>query len=251
MPRRAPDWLTARPVAHRGLHDFRRGVIENMPGAIQAAVEANFTIEVDLQLSADFEAMVHHDDALGRLAEGSAPLRQLTAAELKQAAFKATPERMLTLGELCDLVGGRVPLLLEVKSQFDGDRALVARMAQVLAGYTGPAAVMSFDPDQVLALRQGVPQRPRGITAQRNYDDPYWHHLPQPQRDAMLHLRHGLATRPHFVAYRVGDLPAPAPWIAKNLFGCALLAWTVRTPAQRERAANYADQMIFEGFRPD
>src|SRR3979490_2975983 len=71
---RAPDWLTARPVAHRGLHDAARGVIENMPAAAQAAISGNFSIECDIQLTADGEAMVHHDDALGRLTEGSGAL---------------------------------------------------------------------------------------------------------------------------------------------------------------------------------
>src|SRR3954454_15686493 len=125
---RAPDWLTARPVAHRGLHDLARGIVENMPGAAQAAVDGRFAIECDIQLSADGEAMVHHDDALGRLTEGSDALADKTAAELKQVAFRSTPERMMTLGELCALIAGRVPLLIEVKSRFDGDRRLVARM---------------------------------------------------------------------------------------------------------------------------
>ena len=35
---RAPDWLTARPVAHRGLHVRISGIIENMPGAAAAAI---------------------------------------------------------------------------------------------------------------------------------------------------------------------------------------------------------------------
>ena len=64
---RAPAWLTARPVAHRGLHDLARGVVENMPGAITAAIAGNFSIEVDLQLSADGEAMVHHDGDLDKV----------------------------------------------------------------------------------------------------------------------------------------------------------------------------------------
>ena len=154
---RAPDWLTARPVAHRGLHDRARGIIENMPGAAAAAVAANFAIECDIQLSADGEAMVHHDFALDRLTEGSGPLRDKTAAELKQVVFKDTPEKMMSLGDLCALVAGRVPLMIEVKSHFDGDRKLVARMADVLASYDGPAAGMSFDPDQVMALRELIP----------------------------------------------------------------------------------------------
>ena len=127
---RAPDWLTARPVAHRGLHDRARGIIENMPGAAQAAIDANFGIECDIQLTADGEAMVHHDDALGRLTEGSGALLGMTAAELKAVRFKDTSERMMSLGDLCALVAGRVPLVIEVKSHFDGDRKLVARMAR-------------------------------------------------------------------------------------------------------------------------
>lgn len=248
---RAPGWLTARPIAHRGLHDRARGVIENMTGAISAAVAGRFGIEVDIQLSADGEAMVHHDDALGRLTDGSGALTTLSAAELKRVRFKDTSERMMTVGDLCDLVAGRVPLLIEVKSHFDGDRRLVKRLTQVLASYRGPVAAMSFDPDQVQALRQAMPELPRGITAQRTYDDPYWTELSPAQRDGMLYLRHGLRTQPHFVAYWVQQLPAPAPWIARHVFGCPLLTWTVRSPEQRERAARYADQMIFEGFVPD
>ena len=164
---RAPDWLTARPVAHRGLHDIARGIVENMPAAAQAAIDGNFAIECDIQLSSDGEAMVHHDNALGRLTEGSGPLLSKTAAELKAIQFKNTPERMMTLGDLCALVAGRVPLVIEVKSHFDGDRRLVKRMAEVLASYSGTAVGMSFDPDQVLALRELIPGLARGIVAER------------------------------------------------------------------------------------
>ena len=247
---RAPGWLTARPVAHRGLHDRARGIIENMPSAAQAAIDANFGIECDIQLTADGEAMVHHDDALGRLTEGSGALLGMTAAELKAVRFNDTSERMMSLGDLCALVAGRVPLVIELKSHFDGDRRLVARMAEVLASYRGPVAGMSFDPDQVLALRALMPELLRGIVAERSYDEADWPDATPAQRESMLHLRHALRTRPHFVAYWIDELPAPAPWIARNIFGLPLLTWTVRTPEQRARAARYADQMIFEGFRP-
>jgi glycerophosphoryl diester phosphodiesterase len=247
---RAPDWLTARPVAHRGLHDIARGIVENMPGAIDAAIAGRFAIEVDIQLAGDGEAMVHHDDALGRLTEGSGKLIDKTAAELKSVAFKDTSERMMTLADLCARVAGRVPLVIEVKSHFDGDRRLVKRMVEVLQTYSGPVVGMSFDPDQVLALRETMPKLLRGIVAQRSYDDGYWAKLTSAQRASMLHLRHGFRTEPHFVAFWIDQLPAPAPWIARNIFGCPLLAWTVRTEDQRARVARFADQMIFEGFSP-
>jgi glycerophosphoryl diester phosphodiesterase len=245
---RAPDWLTARPVAHRGLHDLSRGIVENMPAAAHAAVAGQFAIECDIQVSADGEAMVHHDDALGRLTEGSGRLRDKTAAELKTVPFKATSERMMTLTELCALVAGRVPLVIEVKSHFDGDRKLVKRMADVLSSYEGPAVGMSFDPDQVTALRELIPSRPRGIVAERHYSAEDWPEASPAQRHDMTHLRHFFRSQPDFVAFYVDELPSPAPWIARNILRCPLLTWTVRTPDQRARAGRYADQMIFEGF---
>ena len=247
---RAPQWLTARPVAHRGLHDVSRGIVENMPAAAKAAISGNFAIECDIQLTADGEAMVHHDDALGRLTEGGGALLTKTAAELKAVRFKNTAERMMTLTDLCDLVAGRVPLVIEVKSHFDRDRKLVRRMAEVLSTYEGPAVGMSFDPDQVSALRELIPSRPRGIVAEHDYTAEDWPEASPSQRRDMTHLRHFFRTQPDFVAYWVNEMPSLAPWLARNLFRCPLLAWTVRTPEQRARAGRHADQMIFEGFVP-
>ena len=244
------DWLTARPVAHRGLHDARAGVIENTPAAIGAAVAANYAVEVDLQITADNEAMVHHDDVLGRLTEGHSALAALTAAELKQTPFRSTTDRMLTLAELCDLIGGRVPLLLELKSRFDGDDRLVTRAAAVMAGYNGLFAAMSFDPALVTALRLQAPWMQRGIVAERWYSHPEWASLSRQQKWIMGNLLHILQTRPHFIAYHVKDLPAAAPLIARYALGMPLLTWTVRSAEDRQCAAKWASQMIFEGFRP-
>ncbi|MBY0382223.1 MAG: glycerophosphodiester phosphodiesterase [Xanthobacteraceae bacterium] len=250
MASRAPAWLTAQPIAHRGLHNRDEGVIENTPSAFTAAIAHGFAIETDLQLTADGEAVAFHDDRLERLTESSADIRTLTATELKQVRFKQTADHMFTLDELCAFAAGRVPLVLEVKSRFDGDRRLVRRIAEILAKYDGPAALMSFDPDQVMAIRELAPKIPRGIVAERYYREEEWQALPPGKIRDMLHLRHAFRTQPHFIAYWINELPAPAPWIARNLFGCALLTWTVRTPEQRARAAREADQMIFEGFVP-
>src|SRR5215472_19131245 len=145
-----------------------------MPAAAEAAIAGNFAIECDIQLTADGEVMVHHDDELGRLTEGSGALLAKTAAELKAVPFKDTAERMMSLAELCALVAGRVPLVIELKSHFDGDRRLVMRMAEVLSSYQGPAVGMSFDPDHVVALRELVTSRPRGIVAERRYTAQDW-----------------------------------------------------------------------------
>ncbi|HEY6028873.1 MAG TPA: glycerophosphodiester phosphodiesterase family protein, partial [Pseudolabrys sp.] len=158
----ALDWLTARPVAHRGLHEASRGVIENTASAFAAAIAGGYGIECDVQLSRDGEAMVHHDGALGRLTEGQARLTDLTAAELKAVPFRQTADRMLTLGDLCTLVAGRVPLLVEIKSRFDGDLRLTQRVAEQFASYNGPVAAMSFDPAPIACLREIAPRLTRG-----------------------------------------------------------------------------------------
>jgi glycerophosphoryl diester phosphodiesterase len=101
-----------------------------------------------------------------------------------------------------------------------------------------------------MGLRKTMPELPRGIVAQSVYTAADWPDATAAQRAGMRHLKHAFLTRPHFVAYWVNDLPAAAPWIARHLFGLPLLTWTVRTAEQRARAARYADQMIFEGFKP-
>jgi glycerophosphoryl diester phosphodiesterase len=191
------DWLIARPIAHRGLHDAS-GAVENTATAFGAAIAGGYGIECDLQVSADGEAMVHHDDALGRLTEGSGRLASLSAAEIKKVRFKQGNDHILTLAELCELVAGRAMLTLELKSHFDGDRRLVERLAAVLANYAGPVAAMSFDPAMVEMLRHSAPYVTRGIVAQRRYDD--WPELSPGERRSMELMLHVGSTRPQFVA---------------------------------------------------
>ena len=241
------DWLTARPIAHRGLHD---GVtaIENTASAFQAAIDGGFAIETAVQITADGDAMVHHDFALGRLTLGSRQLAAMTAVGLKEVPFKATSDRMMTLGELCEFVEGRVPLLIELKSRFDGDLRLAKRAAEVVRSYAGPAALMSFDPVPIEALREIAPALPRGIVAERHYE--HSECLSASQKRSLASLLHLPRSRPHFVAYHVKDLPSPGPWIARHVLRLPLLTWTVRNEEDRRRARKQADQMIFEGFRP-
>jgi glycerophosphoryl diester phosphodiesterase len=244
------DWLVARPVAHRGLHDGK-SIIENTPAAFAAAIAGRYGIECDLQVTADGEAMVHHDDALGRLTEGNARLDAMTAAQLKRIPLKTGTDRMITLGELCDLAAGRSPLVIELKSHFDRDQRLVTRAADVLSRYHGPAAVMSFDPMQMAALRESAPALPRGIVAESRYrskgrPDRSW----AAARRQLAYAEQVLRVRPQFIAYAVKDLPSIMTVVAGKFFRLPILAWTVHSAMEWQRAERHADQMIFEGFRP-
>jgi glycerophosphoryl diester phosphodiesterase len=241
-------WLTEKPVAHRGLHDISAGIVENTASAFNAALAGGYAIETDVQISADGEAMVHHDGALGRLTEGDAKLATLTAAEIKAVRFKVGSDRILALGELCELVGARTTLVIELKSNYDGDTRIAARTAEVIKNYRGPAALMSFDPRQIETVRALAPDITRGIVAECSYDD--WDGLTDAQRRSFALFLHAPRSRPQFIAYSGADLPAPIPTIARKVFGLPVLTWTIRSEAERQRVLRYADQVIFEAFRP-
>jgi glycerophosphoryl diester phosphodiesterase len=249
----APSWLTARPVAHRGLHTAQRGIVENTLPAALAAVEHGFSIEVDLQLSRDGEVIVFHDDTLERLTTGTGRVAARTAAELADIPFKVGTARIPTLAELLDTVAGRVPLVLELKSQWvrDPGTRLIAGVVAELAAYDGPVAAMSFDPDLVEGLRHAMPGLTRGIVADIATDPHEYGRLTTMERFALRHLLHAPRSRPDFVAYDVHALPMPGPALLRRVFGKPLLTWTVRTPDELAHARTYADQIIFEGFVPE
>jgi glycerophosphoryl diester phosphodiesterase len=245
-----PDlgWLTARPIAHRGLHDRAKGVVENSAPAFAAAVAADYAIECDLQVSADGQPMVFHDERLERLTGADGEVNARIAAELQTLELSGSGEHMQTLPELLDQVAGRVPLVIEIKSRFDGDMTLADRAAALVADYAGHAALMSYDPAVVAHLARAWPEVPRGIVADRMID-PEWSALPLPRRLAMRHFTHLPETRPHFLSYEAAGLPA-AIARAFRQSGRPVICWTIRSEQQAMRATRYCDQITFEGFRP-
>jgi len=245
------DWLTKRPVAHRGLHDKSAGIIENTPGAVKAALSYGFAIEIDLQLSKDGEAMVFHDFTLDRLTTSKGRVSARTVKQLKRVNFTGTKDRMWTLTELLQLVQGLVPLVIEIKSQWENVGPLEKRVAEVLSTYSGPACVMSFNPHSVIALKEYAPTLPRGLVVGIFADTKEWAHLSAKQRFYRRHMFYGFQAKPDFISANVKNLPAIAPWIANSLLGLPLLCWTVRTEQDRRRAKRWADQITFEGFVPD
>jgi glycerophosphoryl diester phosphodiesterase len=246
-------WLTARPIAHRGLHDIRKGVLENTLTAAARAVERGFNIEVDLGLSADEAVVVFHDDTLDRLSGETGRVDRRTLAELREITLKGTSDRIPTLDELLALVDGRVGLCLELKSDFPRrpDERLVARVAEKLAAYRGPVVTKSFDPEVLVAAHRHMPGIAHGIVADDASDLGYYARFSRIERFALRHLLHAPRTRPDFVSYCCDDLPAPGPWIARRFFGRPVISWTVRDEATRRRVLASADQIVFEGFDPD
>ncbi|MBL8907626.1 MAG: glycerophosphodiester phosphodiesterase [Rhizobiales bacterium] len=240
------DWLVARPIAHRGLHDKAEGVLENTAAAFAEAVDHGYAIECDLQLSRDGEAMIFHDDTLERLTDATGPVIARPASELQKVAFKNSPARMQTLAEMLDQVAGRATLVIEIKSLWNGDNRLADRALSVLETYEGPCALMSFDPDIIAHVRERSPLTVRGIVADRT-TDAYYAHLPLERRLELRSLSHADRTRPHFVSFCAAELPFE-PVTRLRAAGLPIISWTIRTREQARHARRYSDQITFEGF---
>ena len=125
----APDparvaWLKGREYAHRGLHG--PGRVENSRAAFVAAIEAGMGIECDIQRSRDGWPMVFHDWDFARLLGRPDKGADLAAEEWRALRY-ADGEAPMSLPELLDLVAGRVPLLIEIKSRRGYDVALSCR----------------------------------------------------------------------------------------------------------------------------
>ena len=238
MARDRLRWLTARPIAHRGLHDPARGRPENSLAAFEAAVAGRYAIECDLHLASDGVPIVFHDNDLFRLTGVEGAVRDRTSAELGKLRLLGTQEWIPTLEELLNAVEGRVPLVIELKHIAGGDVGFADAVVEQLGRYDGPVALMSFDPPLVSDVKAAAPQLPRGLTACGDW------------RKGGEQLRAIRSLGADFVSYSIDDLPTWAPVVANRVLGIPLICWTVRTPAQLTKANAWTDQITFEGFLP-
>jgi glycerophosphoryl diester phosphodiesterase len=239
MPPSDLSWLTARPIAHRGLHDMNVRVWENTLPAFARAVERGFAIECDVHLTADDEVVVFHDTDLGRLTGTDGYVWQRTAAEMRALRIGQSGDHPPTLQELLELVAGKVPLIVELKGVPGRDAGLVDRVGRLLLDYGQPAAIMSFDHWLVRTFASRAPGIPGGLTA--------WGHSAKEVEVHFSMLAHDI----RFVSYCVDHLPNPFVSFVRSKLSLPVITWTVRDEVAVERSYAMADQITFEGIDPD
>lgn len=247
MTGNAPGWLTARPIAHRGLHDAQKP--ENTFFALRAAQAKNYGVEADVRLSRDGRVFVFHDDELDRLTFEKGFFRDLDSAQVQALRLRGG-ERIPALPEFLS-EGAKGPLILELKSDFDGDVSLAHAVAAALAGHRGPVALKSFDPTLIAVLRaQKNGPWPLGIVAQADYEDEDFENLSAAAKDGLARFVHVRETRPDFLSWRSSDLPNPTCELARACAKMPVMSWTVRSADQAAEVLRHADQIVFEGFDP-
>ncbi|MFM7335448.1 MAG: glycerophosphodiester phosphodiesterase family protein [Tabrizicola sp.] len=245
-----PESFLRLPIAHRALHDRARGVIENSASAIRAAVKAGYAIEIDLQLSSDGVPMVFHDEELDRLTEGTGLVNARTAADLGRIRLKGSTDTIPMLAEVLALIGGKVPLLIEIKDQTmvmgPTDGKLEAATAEALKGYQGDVALMSFNPHSIAHMARLAPHLPRGITTSA-YDPDDWAPLPAKVCDRLRPIPDFEATGSSFISHEGRDLARPRVAELKAQ-GARILCWTIRSAADEAKVRQVADNVTFEGY---
>ena len=243
------NWLVARPIAHRGLHNEKKGIVENCESAFAAAMKHGYAIECDIELTKDGEAVVFHDDEIDRLLDGTGKVGKFTIKELKEKKYRQGNDKIQTLAELLEQISGRSTLVIEIKSLWDEDMTLTHRATEVLADYQGSYALMSFDPHIVACLAERSPATIRGITADR-VTDPYYDKLSLARRMEMQSFSHLARTKPHFVSFDSNGLPFAAVDEIREQ-GNPVICWTIRSPEQAAQALRYSDQITFENYHPE
>ncbi|MCJ8140663.1 glycerophosphodiester phosphodiesterase family protein [Falsirhodobacter halotolerans] len=243
-----PPAFLDRPIAHRALHDIAAGRPENSRAAARAAIAGGFGIEIDLHLSRDGVAMVFHDDDLDRLTGATGPLSARTAAELGSIPLRHGDEGIPTFAEMLALVAGQVPLLVEIKAQAPADGRLEQAVAAALEGYSGPVAVMSFEPASMAHMARHAPHVPRGLTTcAYAYDE--WPELSHAECDTRREIPDYDAVAASFLSHEAADL-ARGRVSELQSEGAALLCWTIRSAEAEAEARRIAGNVTFEGYLP-
>jgi glycerophosphoryl diester phosphodiesterase len=216
--------------AHRGLH--RPGIPENSLAAFRAAIEAGAGIECDVRLSADGEVMVFHDHDLRRMCASGLAVEATLGDVLAGQKLFDSGEHIPRLIELLDLVGGRVPTLIEMKCRGGNAARLADSVAAKLAGYNGPVGVMSFEPKIVRWFSRHRPDLTRGLVISQ-------------RASAFDRWRSIRMAAPQFLA--VDRQTLGRTWVARERYRRWVYSWTVRTSAERKTAEIHADALIWEG----
>lgn len=239
-----PDWLTAIPIAHRGLHDGARGVPENSLVAFAAAVAEGFPVELDVRVLADGAVVVFHDRDLARMTGAPGDVARIDRAAVAGLRLAGTPEPVPLLADALGVIAGRVPVLVEIKNEGVTGRIETAVLGE-LAQYAGPLAVQSFNPLTMAWFRERAPRLPRGLLS-GDFRDVRMAALIRRrlQRMDMFAL-----AAPDFVGYDVRCLPYEPVTRVRDR-GVPVLGWTIRSAAAERAARAQCDNVIFEGYRP-
>ncbi len=235
------ETVFAQPIAHRGLHDAPSGVIENSKSAFLAAIKAGYAIECDIQLTGDDQPVVFHDRRLDRLTGQIGLITDISQKQLSRLPLNGTVDRTMGFTELLELVDGKTPLVVELKTQGRRNAKIAKAVLDAVHGYIGVLVFKSSDPRILYHLRKLGVTYAIGIVLKKYKRGPVnWL-----EAHVLRHLLHYPFTRFHFISCKVIDLDLPMVRLFRAM-GKKTMTWTIKTKADIALASLGADQIVFE-----
>ena len=234
-------WLITRPIAHRGL--WNKNIIENSLTAYKNAVDNDFPIEIDLYLSADGELFSFHDLNLYRMTGLNADITSLSSDEINKLRLLSSDEKIPSFKEVLSVVGGKVPLLIELKDQVGGKKS-VYKAVDILKDYNGEYAIQSFNPLYLKTVKKMMPNTLIGILA--TCDENELKKKSFLTRFIVKNMALNFLIKPDFISYYYKGLPLNKRKIKNK----KVLAWTVTDEKTANAVAPYSDNIIFENYLP-
>lgn len=139
-------------IAHRGIHN-NKDIPENSMLAFKMAIDKEYAIEFDIEITKDDKLIIHHDTNLVRMTGVNKKVEDMTLNEIKELNLLDTNEKIPTFKELLELVNGKVFLDIEVKSTKKKDK-IIDLILDELKDYKGELSLKSFDPFIVSKLKK-------------------------------------------------------------------------------------------------
>ena len=226
--------LLRRPFAHRGVHDIYP---ENSIPAFEKAIELNLGIELDIHLTRDNQLVVFHDDNLRRMVGVDEYVKLSTYDQLKQYKLNNTQYSIPLLSEVLELVKGKVPILIEIKTN-NNMKKLVPKLKELLDNYKGKTFIQSFNPFALRRCYKAMPNIMRGQLSSFFVGD----HLKFYKKIPIKKLFFKNFSHIDFVSYNLENLPNKYV----NKMDIPILAWTVRTQGDYDKAKQNANNMIVD-----
>lgn len=245
-----PAPFNTKFFAHRGLHDNKSGAPENSMPAFRKAVEKGYGIELDVQLSSDGVPVIFHDLDLARACGVQGLVRERTYEELQTLRLFGSEEKIPALKDFLEMVDGRVPLIVEFKSE-DSDLTLCRVIAPMLRAYKGAYCIESFNPLVLLWYRIHQPKVMRGQLSDGFIHIPKYRALNKaPITIPVQFLIPNFLSKPDFIAYNHMYEGNISRRICRNLYKAKAAAWTIKSQSELEEAKKSFDVFIFDSFIP-
>ena len=239
MRLKSDSWLLTKPIAHRGL--WGENIVENSLSAYQNAVEKGYPIEIDLYSSSDGVLFSFHDQDLKRMTGAKGNIYDKTAKELKSLKLVGCDQSIPTFDEVLHLVNGKVPLLIELKDQPNGD--YVDKVVARLKNYKGEFAIQSFNPLFIKKVKKLAPEFIRGVLGTKTHGSG----LPLLKRFIIKNMTFNFLIKPDFISYSFEDLPLKKCKVKK----LPIITWTITNEKDYQKAKPFVKNIIFENFIPN